>query len=99
MEQTNTLDNLFPNKQFDLIKLDTQGSEIDIIKGGFELCRKAKYMILETSLIEYNINSPNENQVNDFMKSIGFSMVLVIGTHYLNGQLSQRDILYENSIS
>lgn len=98
-KETNTLDNLFPEEQFDLIKLDTQGSEIDIIKGGVNLCKKAKYMILETSLIEYNLNSPNEEQVNEFMKSIGFSIVDVIDVHVLNNNISQRDILYENSIS
>lgn len=98
-KQTNTLDNLFPNKQFDLIKIDTQGSEIDIIKGGINLCKKAKYVILETSIIEYNLDSPNESQVNDFMKSIGFSIISVVGVHYLNNTISQKDILYENSVS
>lgn len=100
-KETNTLDNLFPNDEFDLIKLDTQGSEIDIIKGGINLCKKSKFMILETSLIEYNLNSPREDQANMFMKSIGFSIVSVIDIHVLNGIISQRDILYknENSIS
>jgi FkbM family methyltransferase len=98
-KETNTLDNIFSDSRFDLIKLDTQGSEIDIIKGGINLCKKAKFMILETSLIEYNLNSPNENQVNDFMNSIGFLPISIIGIHYLNGQVSQRDILYENSVS
>jgi len=98
-KQTNTLDNLFPNTVFDLIKLDTQGSEVDIIKGGMNLCKKCKFMILETSLIEYNLNSPNENQVNEFMASIGFSVVSIIDLHYLNGQISQRDILYKNENS
>jgi len=95
-KQTNTLDNLFSNEQFDLIKMDTQGSEIDIIKGGINLCKKAKYMILETSLIEYNLDSPLEKEVNEFMESIGFSVVSVIDLHFLNGMVSQRDILYKN---
>ena len=28
--------------EFDLIKIDTQGSELDIITGGINLCKKAK---------------------------------------------------------
>ena len=98
-KQTNTLDNLFPDAVFDLIKMDTQGSEIDIINGGLRVCKKARFIIIEASIIEYNLNSPFENQVNEFMKDLGFSIVGVIGVHHLNGQLSQRDILYENSIS
>lgn len=39
-----TLDNLFTDdSSFDLIKMDTQGSEVDIIKGGKNLCKKSKY--------------------------------------------------------
>ncbi len=98
-KQTNTLDNMFPDKQFDLIKMDTQGSEVDIIKGGVNLCKKCKYMILETSLIEYNQDSPNEDQVNEFMKSIGFTPVAVVDLHYFKDQISQRDILYINESS
>ena len=101
VRETNTLDNLFPDKSFDLIKLDTQGSEVDIIMGGINLCKRCKYMILETSLIEYNINSPDENKVTEFMESIGFSFVSIIDLHYLNNIISQRDIIYknENSVS
>lgn len=93
---TNTLDNLFPYCQFDLIKLDTQGSEIDIIIGGINLCKKSKYMILETSIIEWNLNSPFEYQVNNFMESINFSFVDIIDTHVLDGLIIQHDILYKN---
>ena len=98
-KQTNTLDNMFPDGRFDLIKMDTQGSEVDIIKGGINLCKRCKYMILETSLIEYNQDSPKEDQVNEFMKSIGFSIVSVIDLHYYLDQISQRDILYMNESS
>lgn len=97
---TTTLDLLFDHEkiQFDLIKLDTQGSEIDIIKGGLNLIKKAKYLILETSLIEWNKDSPDENNVINFMKTIGFVADNVIDTHYLNGELIQNDILFKNTI-
>lgn len=99
---TNTLDNLFGENRFDLIKIDTQGSEIDIIKGGINICKNSKYIILETSLIEYNIKSPKEDFVVEFMKSIGFKMVNVLDVHYLvdvetsERTMTQRDLLFEN---
>lgn len=44
---TSTLDEIFKNQQtFDFIKIDCQGSEIDIIKGGLEMCKKAKVFLL-----------------------------------------------------
>jgi hypothetical protein len=40
---TNTLDNIYDDSYvFDLVKLDTQGSELDIIKGGKELFKRVK---------------------------------------------------------
>lgn len=93
---TTTLDILFPTSQFDLIKIDTQGSEIDIIIGGLNLCEKSKYIILETSLIEWNLDSPYEDQVTGFMESIGFSFVAIVNHHMLAGEVIQHDILYKN---
>lgn len=46
----NTIDNLFLNTKIDLIKMDTEGSEYDIILGGVETIKKYKPKIL----LEYN---------------------------------------------
>lgn len=48
--KTNTIDNLFIDTKIDLIKIDTEGSEYDIIKGGIETIKKYKPKIL----LEYN---------------------------------------------
>lgn len=98
-KETETLDELFLNEHFDFIKMDTQGSEIDIIKGGLNLCKKAKYILLEVALTDYNLNAPQKKEVNEFMKSIGFKPKAVLENHFLNGNLFQEDILYENSVS
>ena len=53
-----TLDNLFTEESsFDFIKMDTQGSELDIIRGGKNICRKADYILLEVAvcIIDYNM--------------------------------------------
>jgi FkbM family methyltransferase len=46
----NTIDNLFLDTKIDLIKIDTEGSEYDIIVGGIETIKKYKPKIL----LEYN---------------------------------------------
>lgn len=78
---------------FDLIKIDTQGSEIDIMIGGISLCACAKGILLEVSLNEYNHKAPLKEEVNKFMRSINFVPFEILDhNHYVN----QQDILYLN---
>jgi FkbM family methyltransferase len=93
-----TLDILFDtNSSFDLIKIDTQGSELDIIKGGLGICKKSSYIILEVAVTEYNLNAPLEDEVINYMKSIEFENIAVIGEHINNNnEVIQKDILFKN---
>jgi len=99
---TTTLDDLFKkDDKFDLIKLDTQGSEIDIIRGGLSLCKRADYIILEVSLLEYNDGAPLKKEACEFMKSIGFSIVSEAALRSpkfgsLKGKKVQEDIIFKN---
>jgi FkbM family methyltransferase len=69
------------NKVFDIIKIDTQGSELDIIKGGLEIVKKASYAILEVATLQYNEGSPLFDEVIDYMKQIGFSNYKIVEEH------------------
>jgi len=95
---TKTLTSLIGDKQFDLIKIDVQGSEIDIINGGIEIFKKSKGVLMEVSLIEYNQNAPTKNFVYEYMKNLGFEPVEVIGNinHPITYELIQQDILFLN---
>lgn len=89
-----TLDTLLPNMNFNFIKLDTQGSEIDIIKGGNDLLKSADYILMECSIVEYNKNSPKISDVIDYMISIGFENNIPIYDHIINGEVIQKDVLF-----
>jgi len=90
------LDDLFENdSEFDLIKIDTQGSELDIIEGGINLCNKAKGILLEVSLNEYNENSPLYNEVIAYMEKIGFKSKEILDEQRNHGS-HQQDILFIN---
>ena len=90
------LDDLFKiDSEFDLIKIDTQGSELDIIEGGINLCNKAKGILLEVSLNEYNENSPLYNEVITYMEKIGFKSKEILDEQYNHGS-HQQDILFIN---
>jgi len=72
---TNTLDIMYPNKSFDLIKLDTQGSELDIIKGGQKLISRAKGLIIEENVVPYNIGAPLSKDIREYLESNGFVFI------------------------
>lgn len=73
---TNTLDNIYDaSYEFDLVKLDTQGSELDIIKGGKELFKKVKGVIIEENVYRYNFGAALHEDVRKYMESIGFELV------------------------
>ena len=72
---TNTLDNLFPHQSFDLIKIDTQGSELDIIKGGANLLSRANAIIVEESMMQFNIGSPLKDEIKKHLEANGFMFV------------------------
>jgi FkbM family methyltransferase len=96
--QTKTLSNLLNNQVFDLIKIDVQGSEIDIINGGLDIIKEAKGILMEVSLMEYNQNSPTKDFVYEYMDNLGFKPVELIGNinHPLTYELIQQDILFLN---
>lgn len=90
------LDDVFTeDSEFDLIKMDTQGSELDIISGGVNLCKKSSGIILEVSLTQYNQGAPLYDDVIRFMKNIGFHPIEILDESYNHGS-HQQDILFLN---
>ena len=102
IRKTKTVDSLFNDVFFDLIKLDTQGSELDIIKGSLESIKYVKYIIIETSVKEYNIGAPLEGEIIEFMKKNGFNDFEIIEEHtwptndgpFIFGEIFQRDLIF-----
>lgn len=72
--KTDTLDHVLPYQVFDLVKLDTQGSEIDIMKGGKRLMQRAKGCIVEVSHKPYNLDAPLSYEVIDYLINNNFAL-------------------------
>jgi FkbM family methyltransferase len=71
--KVNTIDNLFLDTKVDLIKIDTEGSEYDIISGGIEVIKKYRPKIL----LEYNVGNMNQcgntpEKLNSLIEQIGY---------------------------
>jgi FkbM family methyltransferase len=58
-----------------LIKLDVQGSEIDIIKGASEILGECTDIIMELQHVEYNKGAPTHTQAIQYMSEIGYVLV------------------------
>lgn len=82
----------------DLIKIDVQGSELDILNGGRKTIKRSKYVLLEVSTIQYNIKAPLMDKVVEKMKEYEFRIEEILNYNKLdNGQIFQMDILFKNT--
>jgi FkbM family methyltransferase len=87
-------------KSFDLIKLDVQGAELDILKGGKKYIAETKprYLLLETSIQQYNEGAPLAGKVIGYLSKRGYNLRDIIDVMYdQEGQLLQVDFLFERN--
>jgi FkbM family methyltransferase len=93
------IDDLFRGRRFDFVKIDTQGSELDVLQGGREVLSQADYILIEISLVEYNIGGAAPEAIFSLLASMGFRCADVTDFHRLggvqNGGLLQMDFLFE----
>ena len=85
-------------KEHGLVKLDTQGSEVDILKGARNFLETftPRLILLETSVFRYNLGAPLIAGVFAFMRSIGYRPIDVFDLQYEGGgNLNQMDVLFE----
>ena len=76
------------------IKIDTQGSELDILKGAKQSISECSLIYLECPIIEYNLMSPNLNEYIKYLNSIGFVPYDVCEVHKIDNVLIQIDVLF-----
>jgi len=101
------LDSLLENfpRPIDFAKLDTQGSELNILKGGIKTLSTCKYILIEVSLKYYNEGVPLKDEIVNFMSSMGYNNREVVETHVWNsmekiddirmGDIYQQDIMFK----
>jgi len=95
---TTTLDDVIGEIKGDvLVKIDTQGSELDIMRGGKRVMSKVSSVILEVSYEEYNEGAPTWEEVNSYMSDLGFEVVETVGqnVHPITRKHIQSDILWK----
>ena len=79
---TQLLSEVVPVKDYDLIKMDVQGSELDIIKGSLDLIKRSNYLLLETQVAEYNKGAPYIGEVISYLRDQGFHLEDLMELNY-----------------
>ena len=78
-----------------MIKIDCQGSELPILKGGKKLVQHAEVIILEVPFMgEYNIGVPDFFEHIKYMNKIGYRVFDIIELHRVEDILIQIDIVF-----
>ena len=79
-----------------LLKIDVQGSELDVLRGAQQTLADTEYVILETSLFEFFRGGPLLSDVVAYMRDRDFVPYDVVGIHYrpLDGALSLIDVVF-----
>jgi len=90
-----TLDSL--DKKFDYIKMDVQGAELDIIKGGLKTILDCHFIQLELSILKYNEGSPLISEVVSYLYHLGFNIYDIGALSYWGDKLNQTDIIFVNT--
>jgi FkbM family methyltransferase len=73
-----TLESVVQQKNFqmpDLVKIDVQGCELDILKGGINIINHARYLIIELQHVQYNRGAPLEYVTIKYLNDNGWEIV------------------------
>ena len=84
------------NTDYDYIKIDVQGAELDIIKGGLKTILDCSFLQLELSVLEFNYNAPLSSQIISYLYNIDFYIYDICGHFYWNNRLNQFDVIFIN---
>lgn len=79
-----TLDTFVKEKNLarpDYIKIDVQGSELDVLRGASWVLETCHTIDSELPIIGYNEGAPNIQEYLDFFKSAGFYPFQILGEH------------------
>lgn len=96
------IDDIFPGRTFDFVKIDTQGSELDVLVGGHFVLSQADFILVEVSMVDYNLGGARAEDVFCKLHTMGFTLADVTEFHRLagihQGNIIQMDFLFKNGI-
>ncbi len=94
-----TLDELIKNQKIDLLKIDTQGNELNVLKGAKKLLTKTKFVKLEIMLYDYYEIKFTFSDLDLFLNKFNFKIfnVLEVNQNPVNFKTDWIEVLYYNT--
>ena len=82
-----------------LLKIDVQGGELGVLKGGRRTLDAIDYVLVECSFVELYIGQPLVNDIIDFLEQHGFDLEGFYSPNCdATGRLIQADALFRRSV-
>lgn len=86
---------LWAGRSKQLLKLDVQGFELNVLRGGIKTLRSCAYVYAECSHESLYDGQALFPEVESFLNARGFSVLRRCNEQYANGRLIQADYLFE----
>jgi FkbM family methyltransferase len=94
--QVSSLDEEFKDEQVLLIKLDTQGTEVDILKGGAQTLKRTRFVLVEMNNHGLYKNTCQYYEVDELLRRCSFKLADIIVTYRGDDGVTEYDALYRN---
>lgn len=95
-----SLDDFFKkNKRVDLLKIDTQGNELNVLKGSKKLLKNVKFIKLELMLYDYYEKNYFFSDIELFLKKFNFKIfnILEVQQNPVNLRTDWIEVLFYNT--
>jgi 2-O-methyltransferase len=94
--QVSSLDEEFKDAHVLLIKLDTQGTEADILQGGPETLKRTRFVLVEMNNHDLYKNTCQYYEVDELLRAHSFKLADIIVTYRGDDGVTEYDALYRN---
>jgi FkbM family methyltransferase len=79
-----------------LMKLDTQGTELDILSGGLQVLKRTRFLLVEMNNHMIYEKTCQYHELDAFLRQHSFKLVDIIVSYYPAAGVTEFDALYEN---
>ncbi len=97
-----TLDALFRNRKLDepvLVKIDVQGAEDKVIRGGADFLRQVEWVLMEVTFADLYDGEMDFQGISELMLQAGFKFIRPLNFHVspLTGEIIEMDALFQRA--
>lgn len=96
--KTNKLDRFTGDNEILLIKIDTQGHEIQVLKGALQTLNRTRFILIEMSNHNMYIKGSKYHEIDNFLRKNNFNLADIIVTYRKKGIIiTEYDAIYVNN--